>query len=54
MKRKFNFRKLFPLSWHRYKNGLDFNAFSFYIDLLIYVIPIFIFITVLITNDLTK
>ena len=48
---KIEFRKLFPISWYRLKKGYDFNLFVFWLDCMLYVIPLTI-ISVLILNSL--
>jgi len=45
---KFNWRKLFPLSWYLWNKGYDFNAFIFYVDTLICVLFICILLIILI------
>ncbi len=38
---KFEWRKLFPISWYRFNKGYSFNAFAFYVDLIIvFLIPL--------------
>ena len=37
---KFEWRKLFPISWYRWNKGHDFNAFIFYLDVFIWSIPL--------------
>jgi len=47
--KKFDWRKLFPISWYRWNKGYDFNAFIFYIDILIWLVPIGIILNIIIT-----
>ena len=51
---KFDKRKLFPLSWYFWNKGHDFNIFIFFIDILIYAIPISTILSFLLLNYLTK
>lgn len=46
----FEWRKLFLISWHRWNNGYDFNAFIFYIDTLILMTPLTILVSWLVLN----
>ena len=46
---KFEWRKLFPISWYRWNKGYDFNGFIFYLDVLIWLI---LLIVVLLSNVL--
>jgi hypothetical protein len=48
--KKFEWRKLFPISWYMWNKGHDFNAFIFFIDTLIYLIPLSILLTMLFIN----
>lgn len=41
---KLNLRPMFPISFYRYSNNKEFNAFLFLVDCLLYIIPISILI----------
>ncbi len=49
---KFEWKKLFPISWYRWNKGYDFNAFIFYLDVLIWAIPLSILFTAWLLNVL--
>lgn len=49
---KFEWRKLFLISWYRWNKGHDFNTFIFYIDILIWSIPLSILFAVGLLNVL--
>lgn len=44
---KFEYRKLFPISWYRWNKGYDFNTFLFFIDILIWTTPLSLLITLI-------
>jgi hypothetical protein len=41
---KFEWRKLFPITWYRWNRGHDFNIVTFYLDTLVWTIPLSIFL----------
>jgi hypothetical protein len=44
--KKFEFRKLFPFCYHRFKKGYSFSLGSFYADMLLYSILLTILMTI--------
>jgi len=51
--KKFDFRKLMVISyWWCFKKNREFNAFVFYVDLLIWVLPISFLLAVVFINVL--
>lgn len=46
------FRKLFLISYYRYKRNLEFNSFLFWLDLVILTIPLSILLSLAIINIL--
>ena len=45
--KEFEWRKLFPISWYRLNKGYDFNAFIFYLDLLMWAVLILLIASLL-------
>jgi hypothetical protein len=46
MKTKFDFRRLFPICYYRFKNGYEFNAIAMNLDLLIYGVALILLIRI--------
>lgn len=50
--KKFEWRKLFPISYYRWNKGHDFNIVVFYADLFIWASIISVLLVILIVNFL--
>ncbi len=50
---KFEWRKLFLISWYRWNKVHDFNIFIFYLDILIWSIPLGTLFAMLVLSTLT-
>lgn len=48
--KKFEWLKLFPISYYRWNKDHDFNAFIFYLDILLYAIPLSMLLSYIIIN----